>query len=383
MNVYKLDAPAIHFFDKEVIMKKRFALSLFSALLATQLISTPSSACTSFILKAQDGGYAYGRTLEFGVNLQSTPIMIPRNFHYQATGVNGQPGKAWQTKYGAIGMNGIHLPILVDGVNEKGLAGGMLYAPNTAQYQVVTPANSANSIASYEMLTYALTNFATVDEAKEGFKKIFVNQTGHAPFPSTVPLHMTLHDMTGKSLVIEYNNGMLYTYDNPTGAMTNDPNFAYQLANIGLYANLSPKEANPLNINGVSFIPPSSGSGLHGIPGDFLSPSRFIRVVMYTSSAPILPTSDQQVAAAFHVLNNFDIPPGAIQLSGTNPYGGGTTGFERTEWSAVVDAKNLVYYVKTFGNQTVQFLDMKKQDLNAKAIKTFALQTKEVRFEIK
>lgn len=366
-------------------MKKLSPIFAISAALAAQisLTSLPAQACTSFIIKSSDNSYVYGRTLEFGMNLESVPIAVPRNFNYQGTGVNGSPGKAWKTKYGVMGMNGIHLPILVDGINEKGMSGGMLYAPNTAQYQDVTPENSANSIASYEMLTYALTNFATVDEAKAGFQAIMINKTGHAPFKGAIPIHMTLHDATGKNLVIEYNNGKLFTYDNPTGVMTNDPNFAYQLANIGLYVNLSPKEVNSLTINGATFIPPSSGSGLHGLPGDFLSPSRFMRALFFSSSAPITAPAEQQVAMAFHVLNNFDIPPGAIQLSSSNPYGGGTGGYERTEWSSVADAKNLVYYVKTFENPTVQMLDMKKLDLNAKEIKTFKLQSKEVRLEIK
>lgn len=365
-------------------MNKQSFKPLISAVLAAMAIaSAPSVACTSFIIKSSDGGYVYGRTLEFGLNLESTPIAIPRDYNYQGTGIDSKPGKLWKTKYGAIGMNGIHLPVLVDGINEKGMTGGLLYAPNTAQYQDVTAEESANSIASYEMLTYALTNFATVDEAKEGFKKIMINKTGHAPFNGTVPIHMTLHDTAGKNLVIEYNDGKLFTYDNPTGVMTNDPNFAYQLANIGLYANLSPKEANPLKINGSDFTPPSSGSGLHGIPGDFLSPSRLIRAVFFANSAPATATTDKQVAVAFHILNNFDIPPGAIQLSDKNPYGGGTEGFEKTEWSSVVDAKNLVYYVKTYENPTVQKLDLKKVNLNAKEIKNYVLQPNEVRLELK
>lgn len=364
-------------------MKKRLIATL-SVIAAAQFgLMLDAEACTSFTIKSNDNSYVYGRTLEFGIDLQSVPIAIPRNYAYQGTGVSSKPGLAWKTKYAAIGMNGIHLPILVDGVNEKGMSGGMLYAPNTAQYQEVSAENSARSIASYEMLVYLLTNFATVDEAKAGIQKIMINQTGHAPFVGAVPLHITLHDAMGKHLVIEYNQGKLFTYDNPTGVMTNDPNFAYQLANIGLYANLSPKEAKPLNIGGTNFGPPSSGSGLHGIPGDFLSPSRFIRALFFSSSAPTNMTASQQVATAFHILNNFDIPPGAVQLSSSNPYGGGGSGYERTEWCVVVDAKNLIYYVRTFVNPTVQMLDMKKLDLNAKEIKNFSLNDNELRTEIK
>lgn len=364
-------------------MKKRTLIPFISTLIAAGTIFSTADACTSFVLKSADNGYVYGRTLEFGINLESVPIAIPRNLSYQATGVDGKPGKAWKTKYGVVGMNGIHLPILVDGMNEKGMTGGLLYAPNTAEYQNVTADQSANSIASYEMLTYALTNFATVDEAKAAFTTIMINKTGHAPFTGAIPVHMTLHDATGKSIVVEYNHGDLFVYDNPTGVMTNDPNFAYQLANIGLYSNLSPKEATPLKINGATFGPPSSGSGLHGLPGDFLSPSRFIRAIAYSAAAPVEATADKEVAIAWHILNNFDIPPGAVQLSSSNPYGGGANGFEDTEWMVVADAKNKVYYVKTYDNPTVQWLDMKKVDLDAKEIKTYSLSSTESKIEIK
>ncbi len=360
--------------------KTRFILTFTAGIIS--LLATPIQACTSFILKADDGGYVYGRTLEFGMDLHSTPIAIPRSFNYQGTGVNDALGKKWLTKYAAIGMNGINLPILVDGINEKGMSGGLLYAPNTAQYQDVNVKDAHNSIASYEMLTYALTNFATVEEVKAGFQHLLINKTGHQPFNSTIPVHMTLHDAQGKSLVIEYNNGTLFTYDNPTGIMTNDPNFAYQLANIGLYANLTPQEAKPLTINGMQFTPPSSGSGLHGLPGDFLSPSRFIRALFYANSAPITATTAEQVATAFHLLNNFDIPPGAVQLSASNPYGGNSDGYEKTQWIVAVDAKNLIYYVKTFTNATVQMIDMSKLDLNNKGIKTFKLQDEELRIDL-
>lgn len=365
----------------ELNMKKSLLISTLLASI-TLLLETPIQACTSFIIKAHDGGYVYGRTLEFGMELHSTPIAIPRNFNYQGTGVNEVLGKKWLTKYAAVGMNGINLPILIDGINEKGMSGGLLYAPNTAKYQEVSNKEASNSIASYEMLTYALTNFATVEEVKTGFQHLLINKTGHQPFNSTIPVHMTLHDAQGKSLVVEYNNGSLFIYDNPTGVMTNDPNFAYQLANIGLYANLTPQEAKPMIVDGRQFTPPSSGSGLHGLPGDFLSPSRFIRALFYSTSAPITATTAEQVAVTFHLLNNFDIPPGAVQLAASNPYGGNSDGFEKTEWVAAVDAKNLIYYVKTFTNSTVQMIDMHKLDLNNKDIKTFKLKKDELRIDL-
>ena len=113
-------------FSKDLKMiKKIFAVSL-----ATSLALSPiaGNACTSFLLKGNDGGYVYGRTMEFGLPLKSQLIVIPRNYQALGVGVDSKPGSGlnWKTKYAAVGMNGLGLPVLVDGMNEKGLIGGCL-----------------------------------------------------------------------------------------------------------------------------------------------------------------------------------------------------------------------------------------------------------------
>jgi choloylglycine hydrolase len=146
---------------KQKIIKKIVAASLSATLVFAPLVS---NACTSFLLKANDGGFVYGRTMEFGTPLNSKLAVTPRNFKALGIGVDGKPGTGlnWTTKYAVAGMNALSLPVLVDGMNEKGLVGGLLYAPNTAQYQDVAPADSANSIASTQMLVYAIFDMALV-----------------------------------------------------------------------------------------------------------------------------------------------------------------------------------------------------------------------------
>ncbi len=349
---------------------KRVLASAVTASLAFAPIA--SNACTSFLLKGSDSGFVYGRTMEFGLPLKSQLTTIPRSLAMAGVGVDGKPGTGlnWTTKYAAVGMNGLGMPILLDGMNEKGLVGGLLNAPNTAVYQVVSPADSANSIASVQMLTYALTNFASIDEVKAGFQKIKINRSTIPAYNNqSAPVRMTLHDAKGKSIVIEYLKGDLVITDNPTGVMTNDPPFREQLNTIGNYANLTSVEKNPIVINGASYVPPSSGSGLHGLPGDYLSPSRFIRALFLTKSVPASYPTAQLSNTAWHILGSFDIPPGAISLPATNAYGGGAGGIEITEWSVVADNKNMIYNLKMFETTNIYTFDLKKMDFNAKEIK--------------
>jgi choloylglycine hydrolase len=354
-------------------IKQFLALSISILLIIAPL---SSNACTSFLLKGSDNGFVYGRTMEFGLALNSQLTVIPRNLPIAGVGADSKPGTGlnWTSKYAVAGMNGLGMPVLVDGMNEKGLVGGLLNAPNTAVYQAVTQADSANSIASIQMLIYALTNLATVDEVKTGFQKIKVNRSIIPAYNNqSAPVRMTLHDAKGKSIVIEYLKGELVITDNPTGVMTNDPAFRDQLNNIGNYANLTSVEKDPLLINGIRFVPPSSGSGLHGLPGDYLSPSRFIRALFLTKSVPVSYTTVQQTNTAWHILGSFDIPPGAISLPATNAYGGGAGGIEITEWSVVADNKNMVYSLKMFETTNIYSFDMKKIDVNAKEIQYYKL----------
>lgn len=353
-------------------MKVKFRNKLVGLMVASGLLasSISANACTSLVLPTTDGSYVYGRTLEFGIPLKSEMMFSPRGIEYKGVGQDGKVGSGlnWKAKYAYTGLNALGQPIVVDGMNEVGLTGGLLNAPNTAVYQNTTAEQSKQSIASYQMLTYVLSNFATVDEVKEGLPKVFVNTSALKDYKGIVQVRMTVHDNKGKSLVVEYLDGKLVMTDNPVGVMTNDPAFSWHLQNIGNYANLTPVEKNALVINGQKFAPPSSGSGMHGIPGDSLSPSRYIRAVSYVASAP-KGDSKTQVNTVMHMMNNFDIVPGSIRLPSSNPYGGGAGGYETTEWTSVADVKNQKYYVRTFSNPTAQVFDFKKADVNSKEIK--------------
>jgi choloylglycine hydrolase len=354
---------------KQQMFKKVIAASVSVTLAFAPLVS---NACTSFLLKGSDGGYVYGRTMEFGLPLSSQLTTIPRAYAHQGIGVDGKYGSGlnWNAKYAVAGMNALGLPELVDGMNEKGLIGGVLNFPNSAVYPAVSQAESASSINSVQVLTYVLTNFANVDEVKAGLPKIKVNGAKLAVYGNrTPPVHYTLHDTNGKSIVIEYSINGLSIMDNPTTVLTNDPPFQDHLNGIGNYANLSKVEKPALVINGATYAAPSSGNGLHGLSGDFLSPSRFIRALFLSNSVPTNFTNAQMDGAAWHILGSFDIPPGSVTLPASNPYGGGTGGFEITEWSIVANNKTMVYNVKMFESNNIYAFDLKKMDVNAKEIK--------------
>ena len=76
----------------------------------------------------------------------------------------------------------------------------------------------------------------------------------------------------------------------------------------------------PVKFGSVTLQPFGQGSGMLGKPGDFTPPSCFVRAVAF--SQPVFPskTGDDAIVEAFHILNQVDIPKGALaRLSHHSP----------------------------------------------------------------
>ncbi|MEL5558973.1 choloylglycine hydrolase family protein [Serratia ureilytica] len=346
---------------------KRHLPAVLGAAVLTGLVSVAShaplaEACTSFVLKTTDNTSVYARTMEFAVDMKSHLVGLP-----QGLALTGQKALAWQAKYAAIGMNAYGMPALVDGMNERGLAGGILYFPGFAEYTEPQAAPPGKSLAPWEFLTWALTNFATVAEVKAALEDIRVMDVILPEMGMAPPVHYTLHDASGASIVIEPVNGGLKVYDNPLGVMTNAPTFDWHLTNLSNYVKLTPVEAPALNINGVTFSPLGAGSGLLGLPGDMTPPSRFVRASALMLSAQKPAGGLSGVRMAEHIINNFDIPKGLVQVKVKD------APLDYTQWTTVADMGSARYYIKTWDNPVLSGVGFTDFDTHGKEMVTFAL----------
>ena len=332
-------------------------------------------ACTGIRLTAADGSVVRGRTLEFGSDIHSEVIMIPRGFARAGVTPDGKPGLQWKTKYATLGANGEGLPYLFDGLNEKGLAVGTFYFPTTAGFMPYTAPDAAKTIAPWQVGSYLLENFATVDEVREGIGNIVVPSVVFQAWGFVPPVHYVVYDASGKSIVIEYFDGKLHVFDNPLGVVTNSPSFDWHMTNLRNYVNFSLDNVPPVKLgSGVTLQPLGQGTGMLGLPGDFTPPSRFVRAVAFSVSVLPSKTGDDAVLELFHILNNFDIPKGSTRQTDAH----GNVEADYTLWTSACDLKAMKFYFRTYDNSQIKMVDLTKMNVGGKDIVTIPMKGQEV-----
>jgi len=327
-----------------------------------------ASACTGLTLRPRDGSIIFGRTLEFGMDLKSNIVLIPRGQQYVGSTPSGAPGLRWTTKYGIVGANAFGMPVTLDGLNEQGLQVGLFYFPGYARYNQVAPQDAGRTLAPWELGVYLLGTCSHVGEAVQAAGQVLVGDVVQKDMGIVPPAHYIVSDATGNCAVLEYIDGQLKVHANPLGVFTNSPSFDWHMTNLSNYVNLSVNNVPQIDLKGTRIKGLGQGSGMLGLPGDFTPPSRFVRAVAFAESAVPVDSALEGVLQAFHLLNQFDIPKGAAR--------GKENGHESSDytlWTAVSDLSNRRYYYRTFENSRIRMVDLKSVDFNAKEIKTISM----------
>nr|WP_321357873.1 choloylglycine hydrolase family protein [uncultured Draconibacterium sp.] len=340
-------------------MKTRVTIAILILTLgASSVLNT--NACTGIRLISKDGGVVVGRTLEFGLDPQSEILVFPAGKEITSSLPDKSKGITYTSKYGIVGANGFGFDIHADAINEKGLYVGLFYFPGYATYNQPDTSKYDVSMAAEDYGTWLLANFASVEEVKANFDKVFLVENPLKVLGNiSIPTHFVVHDKTGACVVIEPLNKKLVIYDNPVGVFTNSPSFDWHVTNLCNYMNLSVINVKQLDFAGKQFKALGQGNGLHGLPGDDTPPSRFVRAAIYSQSAIEQETAALTVPQVFHLMNNFDIPVGSVRDTVITADKIETSN-EMTAWTAVIDLKNLSYSFKTYRGQQVCKVDVQE-----------------------
>ncbi|WP_427813284.1 linear amide C-N hydrolase [Enterococcus sp. 22-H-5-01] len=283
--------------------------------------------CTSIKIQAKTGEVFWGRTMDLTMPLfphgteEFVPCVItsiPANIEISSQVKN------WQSIYSVIGVGIKDSPILLDGVNEHGLAGDtqVLTECGWAELSSIQEKSKVPMLAE-ELVSYMLTTCKSVSEVKECFEKfMLLNQAyqyGNRSFQ--YPLHFSFVDESGDGIVLETNtDGTFKSFDH-LNVMTNSPRYDYHQINIRNYIGMSTtnlKNSRTLS-DGNTFIPIENGTGygMFGLPGDYTSPSRFIR--SFCLSAALDPFEKEQGMNELYSVFRTVIIPKGLEREPNNP----------------------------------------------------------------
>ncbi|NGP53131.1 choloylglycine hydrolase family protein [Thioalkalivibrio sp. XN8] len=325
-------------------------------------------ACTGIILRAEDGAIVPARTLEFSFDIQSNIYAVPAGTEIETLALDAdESGFTFTAKYGFLGANAFEFPVVFDGINTEGLYFGAFYFATEAVFGEVSDDNRDRAVSSDELGNWVLGQFTTVEEVRAALPKIEVVGTYVDVIDGFAPFHYLVADASGAAIVIEYTAAGLTIHDNPVNAITNDPTFDWHLTNLSNYIGLQAENRETITVGDLTLATFGQGSGMIGLPGDFSSPARFVRAVAFANTALPSATGDEAVFQAFHILNAFDIPKGAVRETGATEMH-----TDYTVWSSASDTASRSYYFKTYKTQAIEKIDVRAalDGLHAPAVLT-------------
>lgn len=333
--------------------------------------------CTALTLN-NNKIHLFGRNLDieadYGWSVVITPrkFSIPLRFH-----------KAQDQKYAVIGMGMVILdqkskknyPLYAEAANEEGLAIAGLNFPRTAFYPKPGTVKGAFEVTPFELIPFILSSFKTVKEVKAFIEKnnLQIVDEPFSPQMLNSPLHFIIADKTDDSIVLEPCKDGLKVYDNKLGILTNNPTFDWQMTNLSFYQNLHQKQTNDAEWYHYNLQPFGQGFASYGLPGDWTPPSRFVKTAFLKATTDQNEDDENLIAQFFHILDNVSMVKGGIIVQTPN----NKEAYDITLYSSCINLEESVYYYKTYKNNQINVIDLKKEKLDTDEIKTFKLVDKQ------
>ncbi len=286
------------------------------------------------------GCHIFGRTLDLECSYGESLVTVPQGYvleflHMPAVGEH----------FSFIGT--AHLaggaPLFYDGINEHGVAAAALNFPGFAKYR--GREDGRVNLASFEFLSYTLALADSVKSARELLSQLNItDDVAGEGLPST-PLHYIISARDG-TIVIEQTECGLHIYDNPYGTLTNAPELPYHLFRLADFYGLDSARGEDRLTPELPLSVFSRGMGSIGLPGDFSSPSRFVRAVYAKNKTSPTDAGDGLAESAFfHIMGTVSIPNGCVVTDdGKNV---------RTVYTSAMNLDTLTYAVRGYDSEKV------------------------------
>jgi choloylglycine hydrolase len=315
-------------------------------------------ACSSVIIQSEDKNIVIGRTMDLAISPGWTMYVCPKETHRTTYLPDKKPGISWTSRYthfgiyGKLAFSGGHLytGCISDGINEKGLSLECHILQGTYY-----PEPSSANLAAGDFAFWVLENFEHIDTLKKELKNIRLWSENYLVFENDpAPLHYAITDSQGGRIIVEFLKEGMSIIDDQVGIFTNAPDYTYHLKHCEDFLALSPMDAPERLIDGHLFKTPSHGSGLFGMPGDYSSTSRFIRLWLLKQFSNKARNDKEAEILATHLMNNVDIPEGTVTFKLKNTI----TMKNYTQWTILKSLNQHRWFIKRYEDLNYHFVDL-------------------------
>ena len=309
--------------------------------------------CTGVRFIDNNGGMYFGRNLDWSVPYGQKVVITPRGYKYNSAFL----GEISMRGGAIIGMAIVaeNTPLYFDCANESGLAIAGLNFPGYAKYAEAAVDGKTN-VAAYEFPLWVVANFTTVEEVEKALKDtVIVAKPINEQYPVS-ELHWIIGDKE-RSIVVEYTANGMEIFHNDVDILTNQPGYGWHQENLRNYMNLfaqMPKEVKWGKAKMTAF---GSGSLMRGLPGDYYSPSRFVRVAYLNTHYPVKSTEEENVSRLFHTLTGVAMIDGAAQMA--------DGACEKTIYTGGYSTTTKTYYYNTYEDPAIQKVAMGDYNLDS------------------
>ena len=166
----------------------------FATLTACIALVQGADACTGITLKSRDNATIVARTMDWSrTENTSMYVVVPRNHNHQSLLPDGtMNGLNFVSLYGYAGLATAEPEFIIDGTNEAGLSAALFYFPNYGEYQQYNEANKDISLADFQVVSWILSRFSTIDQVKAAINDVRIINVN--PSASTVHWCSVLYD---------------------------------------------------------------------------------------------------------------------------------------------------------------------------------------------
>lgn len=288
-----------------------------------------------------NNNFYFGRNFDYPYSYKEEILITPRNYPLKYRFL---PTDYSHYEFIGAGILKDGYPLYYDGVNNCGLCVAGLAFSKSAKY--LPPVLNKTNIAPFEFIPYILGRCGDLSSARKLLENINIADVHFNDEFKNTPMHWIISSKEG-SVVAEPLKDGVKIYDNPVGVLANEPSFDFHLLNLNRYLHLTPKTPKNTFSQKINLLPFSHGMGAIGIPGDFSSPSRFVKASFTLLNSKTDTSSEEE-----NVMRFFNILYSVAQIKGCTITENNEN--EYTIYSSCCNADTGTYYYTSYNNKSIK-----------------------------